>query len=113
MPDRIYRLKPGQSLTYDVSFKRRNEDLSAIPSDAPAVHLCPVKIALRSPSELTISLAGGAASRTVPAGDTLLMAYRAIREIAAEAAPEAADDLEGCALVFGLTGWSRAERRGQ
>ena len=100
MPDRIYRLQPGQSLTYDVSFKRKNDDLRAIASDAPAVHHCPVRITLKSAAAIVVSLDGGAASRTVEAGDTLLATYQAIREIAAEAVPDAAADLDACALVF-------------
>jgi hypothetical protein len=104
MPDRIYRLQPGQSLAYEISFKRKNADLQAIAADAPAVHRCQVRVSNVGAGSLTVALEGGSdnPSRSVELGDTLLETHRAIREVVAEASPDAAADLDDCALIFEL-----------
>jgi hypothetical protein len=98
MPDRMYALEPGRTLDYDVAFKRRPPDLHAVRSSDPAVHRCRVRVSMPEPGTLSVS-AGGAETREVPLGDTLLAVYEAVRELAAEDAP---DDLGDCALIFTL-----------
>jgi hypothetical protein len=104
MPDRMYRLRAGESLVYDVAFKRKDPDLHAIPSGAPAVHVCEVRVTKSRDEPETLTLASGGSERDIALGDVLSPVYAAVREIVAEVEGDRAGDLglEDCALIFAL-----------
>jgi hypothetical protein len=97
MPDRIFRIRPGQRLIYRAAFKRHREDGHAIPLDAPAVHEATVAftgLASGPPDRVRVEI--GEDAREIEIGDSLLEAYGTIRELAGDQAPE------GCALILTL-----------